>query len=115
MAPPPPADMPLTQRLLALAETLQFAWFCGHVTMLLCALSYGLTYVTFKTASGWARFNYRTAYVAAIVTYSIVVYKSNRARARQGKGNQSPLALVADENVQYLSKSTNNLPPSCAR
>ncbi|KAL9050548.1 MAG: hypothetical protein Q9162_006575 [Coniocarpon cinnabarinum] len=104
MAPPPPADMPLAQRLMALAETLQFGWFCGHVTMLLCALSYGLTYITFRTASGWARFNYRTAYVAAAATYSIVVYKSFRARARQGKGGQSPLALVADENVQYLGE-----------
>lgn len=104
MAPPPPANMPLSQRLMALAETLQFAWFCGHVTLLMCAFSYSLTYVTFKTASGWARFNYRTCFVAAAATYGIVVYKGYRARARQGRGGQSPLALIADENVQYLCK-----------
>lgn len=102
MAPPPPATMPLTQRLLALAETLQFGWFVGHVTLLFSALSYGLTYVTFKTASGWARFNYRTAFVAAAATYGIVVYKAQRARARQGKGQGGVAALAADENVQYL-------------
>ena len=87
---------------MALAETLQFAWFCGHVTLLASAFCYLLTYVTFKTGSGWGQFNYRTAFVSAAVTYGIVVYKGYRARARQGKGGQSPLALIADENVQYL-------------
>lgn len=100
--------MPLTQRLMALAETLQFGWFVGHVTLLLSALSYGLTYVTFKTASGWARFNYRTAFVAAAATYGIVVYKAQRARARQGKGSQGGIAvLAADENVQYLGEQNS--------
>lgn len=31
MAPPPSASLPLTQRLTALAQTLQFAWFAGYV------------------------------------------------------------------------------------
>jgi hypothetical protein len=103
MAGPPPASLTLQERLMALAQTLQFAWFVGHVSLLLCTLRYGLSYLTFNYYSRWARFSYRTAFVAAAVTYGIVVYKGYRARMRQGK-NTGALALLADENVQYLRK-----------
>ncbi|OIW28783.1 hypothetical protein CONLIGDRAFT_632997 [Coniochaeta ligniaria NRRL 30616] len=33
MAPPPPADLPLGQRVAKLAQTLQFAWFVGYVSL----------------------------------------------------------------------------------
>lgn len=102
MAPPPPASMPLGQRLLQLAETLQFAWFVGHVTLLLCTVRYGLSYITFNYYSRWARYSYRTAFIAAAVTYGIVVFKSFRARARSGKPQGGALAYIGDENVQYL-------------
>lgn len=93
------------QRLMALAQTLQFAWFCGHVTLLLCTLRYGLSYITFNYYSRWAIFSYRTAFVAAAATYGIVVYKAYRARARAGKvGQQGMISLAADENVQYLGE-----------
>jgi len=101
MAGPPPQNLPLQERLLRLAKTLQFAWFVGHVTLLLCTLRYGLSYVTFHSNSRWARFSYRTAFVAAAVTYGIVVYKGYRARMRQGK-QTGALAILTDENVQYL-------------
>ncbi|KAL8929270.1 MAG: hypothetical protein Q9208_001353 [Pyrenodesmia sp. 3 TL-2023] len=103
MAPPPPASMPLGQRLMHLAQTLQFGWFVGHLTLLFCSFRYGLSYIFFKSYSRWARFSYRTAFVAAAATYGIVVYKAFRARARSG-GRQQPgaLALLGDENVQYL-------------
>lgn len=105
MAPPPAASLPLQQRVLQLAQTLQFAWFVGHVTLLLCATRYSLSYITFNYASKWARFSYRTAFVAAAVTYGIVVFKSFRARARSGKTQQSnAVAIAGDENVQYLGK-----------
>jgi len=84
-----------------LAQTLQFAWFVGHVSLLLCTLRYGLSYITFNSASRWARFSYRLAFLSAAVTYGIVVYKGYRARTRQGKST-GVLALLADENVQYL-------------
>jgi len=104
MAPAPDASKPLTERLMALAQTLQFAWFAGHVTLLLCTLRYGLSYITFNYYSKWAKFSYRTAFLAAALTYGIVVYKGIRARARSGQrqagGN---LALITDENVQYLA------------
>lgn len=106
MAPPPPASMPLQQRILQLAQTLQFAWFIGHCTLLLAALRYAFSYLTFNYYSNWAKFTYRTAFIAATVTYGIVVYKGFRAKARNGKPQGSPLAIAADENVQYLGKIT---------
>ena len=61
--------------------------------------------MSFNFYSAWARFSYRTAFLAAALTYGIVVYKGFRARARspqhQPGGN---LALITDENVQYLGK-----------
>lgn len=103
MAGPPPANLSLQDRLIRLAQTLQFAWFVGHVSLLLAALRYALSYLTFNYYSRWAKFSYRTAFVAAGVTYGIVVYKGFRARTRQGKPT-TPLALLGDENVQYLGK-----------
>jgi hypothetical protein len=94
----------LQDRLIQLAQTLQFAWFAGHVTLLLCTLRYSLSAAFFKFSSGWAQFSYRTAFIAATVTYGIVVYKSFRARQKTGKP-VSPLSFATDENVQYLSKS----------
>lgn len=51
-----------------------------------------------------AQFSYRLAFVAAAVTYGIVVYKTLRARAKAGMKitPQIAVSLLADENVQYL-------------
>jgi hypothetical protein len=51
-----------------------------------------------------ARFSYRLAFLSAGVTYGIVVYKGFRARQKQGKATGA-VALLGDENVQYLCKS----------
>lgn len=52
-----------------------------------------------------AQFSYRTSFAAAALTYGIVVYKTQRARAKTGtKAPNGALGLLADENVQYLSK-----------
>ncbi|KAG4026229.1 hypothetical protein MFRU_043g00330 [Monilinia fructicola] len=104
MAPPPSAALPLQERLIQLAQTLQFAWFVGHVSLLFCIFRYSLSYITFNYYSRWATFSYRTAFVSAAVTYGIVVYKAFRARARAGRANQAGwISLIADENVQYLA------------
>ncbi|CAD6452900.1 59088740-834c-456c-b64f-40fe1bee502a [Sclerotinia trifoliorum] len=104
MAPPPSPALPLQQRLIQLAQTLQFAWFVGHLSLLFCIFRYGLSYITFNYYSRWATFSYRTAFISAAVTYGIVVYKAFRARARAGRANQAGLiSYIADENVQYLS------------
>jgi hypothetical protein len=102
MAPPPPAaGSTLQERVLHLAQTLQFAWFVGHVTLLLSSLRYGLSYIFFNYYSKMAIFTYRLAFISALVTYGIVVYKGIRARQKQGKP-LSPISLAGDENVQYL-------------
>ena len=85
----------------------RFAWFAGHLTLLFCTLRYGLSYLFINYYSKWARFSYRTAFVAAAATYGIVVYKGIRARSRQSGSSRPPqnyLSLVTDENVQYLSR-----------
>ncbi|KAI9816199.1 MAG: hypothetical protein M1827_001800 [Pycnora praestabilis] len=114
MAPPPPASMPLQQRLIQLFSTLQAGWFVGHLTLLFCVLRYTLSYITFNYYTRWAEFSYRTAFVAAAATYGIVVYKAYRARARAGGRQQGgALALAGDENVQYLATYTRtNLIPT---
>ena len=53
-----------------------------------------------------AQFCYRTSFLAAATTYGIVVYKTQRARAKTG--TKPPLGVVgylSDENVQYLRTS----------
>lgn len=96
--------MPLPQRLMALAQTLQFGWFVGHLTLLLSAIRYFLSYMTFHYYSTWAKISYRTAFLSAAFTYGIVVYKAYRARMRAGSRQQNtPLVMATDENAQYLA------------
>jgi len=51
MPAPPSPQLPLGERLQKLAMTLQFAWFAGHFTLLLCVLQYSFSYITFKAGS----------------------------------------------------------------
>ncbi|KAI1853978.1 hypothetical protein JX266_001119 [Neoarthrinium moseri] len=104
MAPPPPANLPLQERILALAKTLQFGWFTGHLVLLLCIFRYSLSYIRMNYYSRTAQFTYRTAFVAAAATYGIVVYKTWRARQKVGaKYPGGAIGLLSDENVQYLA------------
>src|SRR5437667_8802692 len=84
-----------------------FAWFSGHMILLLCVFRYALSYVFFNWYGTAARISYRTAFVAAAVTYGIVVYKGYRARMRSGNRPLSPLSMAADENVQYFCESSS--------
>ncbi|KAI0387939.1 hypothetical protein F5Y04DRAFT_241355 [Hypomontagnella monticulosa] len=102
MAPPPSANLPLTERILALAKTLQFAWFSGHLVLLLCIFRYSLSFITYNYTSRWARFSYRTAFLSAALTYGIVVYKTWRSRQKVGAKNLGAVGILSDENVQYL-------------
>jgi hypothetical protein len=104
MAPPPSADKPLGERLLTLAKNLQFAWFVGHLTVIICTGRYALSYLTMNYYSTWAQLTYRTTFIAAAATYGIVVYKTWRARAKTGsKTPGGAIGVLTDENVQYLS------------
>ncbi|KAH8705897.1 hypothetical protein BGW36DRAFT_19328 [Talaromyces proteolyticus] len=103
MAPPPPATLPLADRVKALAQTLQFGWFVGHLTLLLTVFRYGLSYITFNYYSRWAKISYRLAFISAAATYGIVVYKQYIARGKlTGSPLQIAVKLLGDENVQYL-------------
>ncbi|RHZ65962.1 uncharacterized protein CDV56_107213 [Aspergillus thermomutatus] len=98
MAPPPPSNLPLPERLKALVQTLQ------HVTLLISVFRYLLSYVTFNYYSSAAQVSYRLAFIAAAGTYGIVVYKAHIARGRlQGSVPTIALKLAGDENVQYLA------------
>jgi len=91
------------ERLTKLATTLQFAWFCGHFTLLISVLRYALSYLTFNFYSRWAMVTYRIAFCSAVATYGIVVFKAYRARVKPGaKIGQTAIQLLSDENVQYL-------------
>ncbi|KAI1817920.1 hypothetical protein GGS20DRAFT_574490 [Poronia punctata] len=104
MSPPPPANLPLGERVLALAKTLQFAWFSGHLVLLLCIARYSFSYISFNYYSGWARFTYRLSFLSAALTYGIVVYKTWRAKQKVGaKYPGGAIGILADENVQYLA------------
>ncbi|KAH8681049.1 hypothetical protein BX600DRAFT_429022 [Xylariales sp. PMI_506] len=103
MAPPPPANLPLQERALALVKTLQFGWFAGHLILLLSIFRYSLSWIRMNYYSGMAKFCYRTAFIAAAVTYGIVVFKTWKARQKVGaKPTGGILGLLSDENVQYL-------------
>ncbi|KAJ5577714.1 uncharacterized protein N7459_006678 [Penicillium hispanicum] len=102
MAPPPPATLPLAERLKALAQTLQFAWFVGHLTLLLSVFRYTLSFVFFNYYSSAAQISYRLAFISAAVTYGIVVYKGHFARGVSGNVPTIVSKLISDENVQYL-------------
>lgn len=73
--------------------------------LILCTIRYSISWVRFNYYGTMAQFSYRTAFVAAAVTYGIVVYKTFRARLRSGaKSANTPLAILGDENVQYLGE-----------
>lgn len=132
MAPPAAAtaDLPLPQRLMALAQTLQFGWFIGfvyfyspfssrsttnedggknrHLTLLLTTIRYAIATAKFSTNTTVASIAYRVGFLSAAVTYGIVVYKAYRSKIRAGQvptGQQGVVKALSDENVQYLCKS----------
>ncbi|KAF3915460.1 hypothetical protein ABW21_db0201054 [Orbilia brochopaga] len=105
--PPAGAPQPLAQRFLALAQTLQFGWFIGHLTLLLATLRYTISFIKFNTNTTAANVSYRIGFFACAITYGIVVYKAYRARIRAAGANRPALqqhlmAMSGDENVQYL-------------
>ncbi|TGZ78578.1 hypothetical protein EX30DRAFT_343128 [Ascodesmis nigricans] len=107
MAPPAATtpQEPLSARLANLAQTLQFAWFLGHLTLLFSTTYYSVSIFKFSASNGLPSFFYRVAFLSAAATYGIVVYKAYRARFRAGQlptGQQGIMKVAGDENVQYL-------------
>lgn len=91
--------------LIAILRTLTDNSCCRHLSLIFAVIRYGFSYISFNYYSRIARFSYRLTFLSAALTYGIVVYKTLRARSKAGaKAPQSPLALIADENVQYLGE-----------
>lgn len=74
------------------------------MTLLLSVFRYSLSCIFFNYYSSTAQFAYRLTFIAAAVTYGIVVYKGHFARGFQGSPVSIVLKLISDENVQYLGK-----------
>ncbi|KAK9379428.1 uncharacterized protein V2V93DRAFT_349299 [Kockiozyma suomiensis] len=91
-----PTPVPVSTRLIKLAKTLQFAWFAGHVFVLIGVFFYLLSVIRFAPSTPWARFWYREAYLSVVGTYGIVLYRSYRA------STPTVTAVIRDDNVQYL-------------
>lgn len=90
------------------------SYFASHVTLILCTIRYAFSLVRFNYYGGMAKFTYRTSFVAAAITYGLVVYKVLKARANSEKRAASGyIGLLADENVQYLGKSLDALRKLC--
>ncbi|KAK9241343.1 hypothetical protein V1525DRAFT_7313 [Lipomyces kononenkoae] len=96
MPPPTPAAATTSQRLLRLVKTLQFAWFAGHVFVLLGVFFYALSTIRFSPGTRWGRFWYRETFVSVIVTYGIVLYRTYKS------SSPTTTALLRDDNVQYM-------------
>lgn len=78
-----------------------------HLTLILSVLRYSLSWIRMNYYTRMAQFSYRLAFVAAMLTYGIVVYKTLRARAKAGMkfSPQVAVSLIGDENVQYFRAS----------
>ncbi|KAG0047554.1 hypothetical protein BGZ83_007408 [Gryganskiella cystojenkinii] len=88
----------LSDRLQALIKGPQFIWWLGHVTMLVCTALYLPYWATFNYKAGahW----YTRAFFGALISYSVVVYKSLPAQVQFT--TQFAQTLFSEENVQYL-------------
>jgi hypothetical protein len=103
MPPPPSADLPLGQRMLQIAQTLQFAWFVGHTLLIYCTVRYSFSWLRMNYYGTWAQICYHTTFLAAAATYGIVTYKGWRSRQKTGARQPGgALGYLSDENIQYL-------------
>ncbi|KAG4304793.1 hypothetical protein PORY_001846 [Pneumocystis oryctolagi] len=94
-------QQPLFRRVQNLIKHPQFVWFIGHTAILFFSIRYLLFYVTFSSVHHL--FCYRAAFMGAILTYGIVVYKTYAKTYSQEKINFNVLMRIwMDENVQYL-------------
>ena len=98
-----PKSQGLSDRLLQIIQTLQFAWFAGHVVLLLSSLRYSISFLTFSQST-MTKLSYRSTFFSAAVTYGIVVFKAYKSRTRSGRKVRAG-DMIWDENVQYFSKA----------
>ncbi|EMR08356.1 hypothetical protein PNEG_03196 [Pneumocystis murina B123] len=98
-------QLPLSRRIKVLVKHPQFVWFIGHSVLLLFSLRYLFSYLTFSSIRHV--FSYRCAFLGAILTYSIVVYKTYRKTYTKSKIDLNVILRIwLDENFQYLLLAT---------
>ncbi|KAF9586017.1 hypothetical protein BGW38_010411 [Lunasporangiospora selenospora] len=93
----PAANSDLSARLQALVKGPQFVWWLGHITLLFCSALYLPYWLTFSAKAGahW----YTRAFFGALISYSVVVYKSFPSVQFTAQFAQT---VFTEENVQYL-------------
>ncbi|PVU96239.1 hypothetical protein BB561_001308 [Smittium simulii] len=97
MSPPKPStsSLPISQKLLQLAQTAQFVWWIGHLFTVFFGTLY---YLRFLSASGANRYYYLSV-MGALFSYGISVYKTYGPPQFTLPFLQR---LIIDENVQYI-------------
>ncbi|CAI4047121.1 hypothetical protein SUVZ_12G0340 [Saccharomyces uvarum] len=100
---PPTKDQSLVQRFLAVAKSLQFAWFTGHSVVLISSILY-----LFKMSEVY----YRLVYLGVIESFGIIIYQQffTRNEPLQTAGAAATKAsvksrisgLLKSEDVLYL-------------
>ncbi|KAF9960224.1 hypothetical protein BGZ72_007615 [Mortierella alpina] len=93
----PATPSTLSSRLQTLVKGPQFVWWLGHVTLLICTAFYLPYWLTFNSKAGahW----YTRAFLGALVSYGVVVYKSFPHIKLEAQFLQS---VLVEENVQYF-------------
>ncbi|CAI4045903.1 hypothetical protein N7582_003679 [Saccharomyces uvarum] len=101
--PPTTKDQPLVQRFMAVAKSLQFAWFTGHSVVLVSSILY-----LFKMSEVY----YRLVYLGVIESFGIIIYQQffTRNEPLQTPGAAATKAsvksrisgLLKSEDVLYL-------------
>ncbi|RHZ76467.1 hypothetical protein Glove_197g50 [Diversispora epigaea] len=91
------AQQQIASRLWTLAKHPQFIWWLGHCVVLFCSFFYFYYWITFRAAEGESY--YYTAYLGAMLSYGVVVYKSAGIPQPNWEYFQR---LNRDENVFYL-------------
>ncbi|CAG8745508.1 23322_t:CDS:2 [Cetraspora pellucida] len=91
------AQQPLVNRVGTLVRHPQFIWWCGHCVVFFCSLFHLYYWLTFRAAEGASY--YYTAYLGAMLSYGVVIYKSFGTPAPTWEYFQK---INRDENVFYL-------------
>lgn len=91
------AQQPLANRLWILVKHPQFTWWCGHCIVLFCTTIYFWYWITLSWSEGINY--YYTAYLGAMLSYGVVVYKSFGSPQLSWEYFQK---INKDENVFYL-------------
>jgi hypothetical protein len=77
-------------------QTIQFAWFVGHVLGFLGAVFYCLFSLKVFKAPNFPKFWYKESYVAIIFTFGIILFQTYKGK------RVTPDAILKDDNLHYL-------------